>query len=156
MPQILAVRHSISAYPDDCLSLEGIALALRKKNQFQDQDVAIASPKIRTQQTCYALGYLHPEIYPEFNELELDDVNAPSAHEYVIQSHLIHPELVEASADLFLHGLKRISESRGLIVSHNLVLSGVLATLTGEITSFDNLSGMLLNVDDNISLIRKV
>jgi broad specificity phosphatase PhoE len=86
-----------------------------------------------------------------FDELEFPDVNAPSAHEYVLAAHERYPGLIKAAAGRLIEGLietRKYGGERTLVVSHNLVLSSLLLELTGQTDSFANLSGMVLSVSD--------
>ena len=151
MNQVTAIRHSISAYPVDALSEEGVRLAQARRADFMDFDVAVASGYLRTQQTLTALGYPEHHIMEHFDELVLADVNAPSAHEYVLEAHKRYPGLIRATAGRLIESLietRKFGGENTLVVSHNLVLSSLLLELTGETDSFTNLSGMVLSVSD--------
>lgn len=149
MTEAAIIRHSISAYPKDELKKEGIQYAKSRAGEFRDFSLAVTSEKYRAQQTMQALGYLGFCTDERFNELELEKINAPTAHEYVIRSHEQCPALVSAAAQVLIAGLVDVAsraEGRLLVVSHNLVLSALLRELTGNIESFDYLQGMLLEI----------
>lgn len=149
MTEATIIRHSVSAYPNDALTDYGVQYARQRAKQFRGFDVAISSGKRRAQQTIESLGYPQHGTDNRFNELELSQVNAPTAHEYVIQSHQQYPSLVAATANVLMEGLVAVAdenEGNVLIVSHNLALSALMQALTGEIGSFDYLEGLLLNI----------
>lgn len=149
MTEATIIRHSISAYPEDALTTYGVQYAQKRAKQFRDFDTAITSGKRRAQQTIQALGYRRYTTDSRFNELEISQVNADSAHEYVMQSHQQFPSLVAATASVLMEGLVAVAdenEGKVLIVSHNLALSALMQALTGEIGSFDYLEGLLLNI----------
>lgn len=149
MTEATIIRHSISAYPDDALTSYGVQYAQKRTIKFRGFDTAISSGKHRTQETIQALGYRQYTIDRRFDELELEQVNAASAHEYVMQSHQQFPSLIAATAGVLIEGLVAVAnenEGKLLIVSHNLALSALMKTLTGKVESFDYLEGLLLNI----------
>jgi hypothetical protein len=71
MSEITAIRHSVSLFPYDFLSFDGIALAQLRGPKFQGYGEAISSSRTRTMQTVRELGYRCFYCMPEFDELQL-------------------------------------------------------------------------------------
>jgi len=161
--RITILRHADSAYPKDKLKPEGITRAQEHADQFSGFEAVIVSQLARALETAIHLGYSEPSIDPSFNELEIDDVNESTAHEYVIKCHEVKPKEVQAVGQLMQLAISQLNETHPDaetvgIISHNLALSALFAGLTGEVDSFEYLSGMEIELqsDGSLNFIQRV
>lgn len=148
MTKVTLLRHTDAEYPDDKISPRGREMALSARKRLPQFDKVLSSPQKRAIETAKLLG--HNEIITDarLSELELPNINAPSAHEYVIRLHNEKREELDVAGQAVQTVLKELrGEDQTLIVSHNAVMSAVYRQLTGEITSFNNLEGFAVDVD---------
>ena len=161
--KITVLRHADSAYPEDKLKPEGIAKAKKHSDQFSGFESVIVSEYARALQTAIHLSYPEPSIDSSFNELEIDNVNEPTAHEYVVKCHEVESEQVQAVGQLMQLAISQLNENSPeaknvLIISHNLALSALYSELAGKIDSFEYLSGMEIELqpDGSLDFIKRV
>ena len=154
------IRHSDSDFPHDRLTVQGKERAERSQKLFAHFRKALSSPKLRAIETAHGLGFVDVETDLRLSELELGNINAPNAHEYVLEAHRLEQKAVEATGQLIQSILSESIQSNEpiLIVSHNLAISALLQILTGQIDSFNYLEGIEVGLDEegNLFFVKKI
>ncbi len=157
--KIIILRHAEAAYPDDVLSSRGVIQALEKAGLFSEVDITLSSPQQRAIETASLLGCSDILTDSRLAELELPDINASTAAEYVMMAHELAPEAIQAKAAALQESLQSLGlllgldDGSALVISHNLAMSGLRLSLTGEKVAFENLQGFELEVGPDGKLI---
>lgn len=146
--EIFFIRHSNTLFPQDKLSPEGILKAESLKGMIEFAPVVVASDLNRAQLTATLMGRSDFNIDPRAEEIVIDEINAPSAHEYV-QRVLNERPFERKRAAENLSNIALELPDRSVVVSHNAAISALLFELTGHKTSIENLEGIAVGVDDD-------
>lgn len=148
MTKVTLLRHTDAEYPNDIISPRGKEMAVAARRKLPRFDKALSSTKNRAIETAKLLGHTEVATDARLDELELPHINAPTAHEYVINLHNDEREKLDAAGQAVQAVLKELGgEDKVLVVSHNAVMSAVFRELTGKIVSFGNLEGFDVDVN---------
>lgn len=146
--EITLIRHSDTLFPKDSLSEIGRQNAKNLKGLIDFAPVVVVSDLNRAQLTATLMGRADFQVDSRAEEIVIDEINAPTAHEYVLRVLNECPVERKKAAEN-LYSIVRELPDHSVIVSHNAAISSLLFEISGQKTSIENLEGIVVGVDDN-------